>query len=413
MIHDKRKSDLPPKVKDSEPKEKSPSKELVGLGFDEQEAKLKPKDEKPTVEQHPSDKSGLQESPQIDTEGLDKKTKVDSTGPEVEGEKGTKGSQLDEQPEKGEQPKKGKDAPEDKSVDKVVDKALSMEGTLAHRQNAGGASEALKGENKGDPTMNCWDAVLYIVAQAGELKAEVIHETVKRSAESYEAFTSDVQPKLVEEENKLNKDFKQIQDDIDVATNEIKQLEKDVKALKTTFSKYFGWTGKARKKELTSVNERLKKLGERIKTLNLHASQNMQQRKVVSDKRVKGELEAKNRPYKDLLKVDSAEVIMTTTRRGGEGNTPSVTTVEGKWPPPAGYTILLTHDNSKCEDFDHVMLSLGGGRAAHLQSVTPTELGLKGFDAGKLKSVDLLEYMKVAAGTTETWTVKAAPPFWK
>lgn len=415
MLYDNKKSGFRPKSQDDKtPKEKP--RELKGLSFEEGESKTRPKE--------------LKERPKVDKELLKKKTKAPESSPkssqggekggEKEGEKAKvkseKGGLEKEQPEKKNELEQGEkkldEQKDDKSVSKVVEKAESMEGQLKHRQNAGGASDALEEGFEGDPTMNCWDAVLYIANQAGVLKADVLKETESKSKEGYKGFIENELPGIRDEENKLNKEFSKLNEQIDDAKKEIVDLQKDVKDLKTTFSKYFLWTPKARAKRIAVINKRIEVLGDRIESLRRDADKNMKERKVWSDKRMKGELEARNRPYKDLLKVDQAVVIMTTTRKGKNGE-PEVTTVEGQWPPPAGYTILLTHDNSKCEDLDHVMLSLGGGKAAHLQSVTPTELGLKGFDAGKLKSIDLLEYMKTAAGTSDTWTVKAAPPCWK
>lgn len=396
MLHDKRKSGFPPTVTESNTQEKRSSRDLKGLTFQEGEERTKPQE-------------GSVDKPKVDKELLKKKTKEDEgseqenqeqLAPQKEGSKDDKREGVEKQVEKP-----------DENVGKVVSKAESLEGSLKHRQNAGGAAEALKEDSQGEPTMNCWDAVLYIAAQAGALKSDVIQETAKRSQEGYEKFTKNELPGIREKEQVLNTDFAKINKEIDEARQQIAVLQKDVKSLQTTFSKYLLWTKGAREKKLGVVQKQIDSLGDKIKDLQSKAQENMKARKVQSDLRMKGELEARNRPYKDLLKVDQAEVILTTTRAGKNGK-PETTLVEGKWPPPAGYTILLTHENSMCPDFDHVMLSLGGGKVAHLQSVTPTELGLKGFDAGKLKSVDLLEYMKVAAGTSESWSVKAAPPCW-
>lgn len=329
-------------------------------------------------------------------------------------EKGSnKTAPKDELPSK-EPPPKLEEVPkkeEDKDIGKVVETARSMEGGLSHKQNAGGARDSLVDEDIPEQ-MNCWDAVLYLCARSGELDKQVVIDTARRSEESEKEFNE------TEEMKGVNSDIDKYSNQFNAIDAQLEKLEKQTRSLSAKCQrvqdragKYFFKRKKGRNKLVGEIRSELEKLKTEKEHLEQVRQSIMQKKTKLVQFRWKALMEARNRPYKDTLKVDSAWVIMTTQKRKDGG--PLLTPVEGKFPPPAGHTILFTHDNSSCPDFDHVMLSLGGGKAAHLQSVTPTNLGINGLDAGKLKVVDLMQYISLAAENSETWTVKAAPPCWR
>lgn len=382
-------------------------------GFEEQSKHLQPSgglDEslKPRTGSSPLQKDKNSKSPR---ETKDQKPKVESTPDPQKGSSKTAPKdnlprkepplELQEQPEKE----------EDKDIGKVVETAKSMEGGLSHKQNAGGARDALVDENSPEQ-MNCWDAVIYLCAKSGELEKQVVIDTARRSEESEKEFNETEEMKGVNSNiEKYSNQFNAIDAQLEKLEKESSALTKKCQRVKDRAGKYFFKTRGGKKKLVREIQSELENLKQQKELLGLRRQDIMQKKTTLVQFRWKALMEARNRPYKDLLKVDSAWPIMTTQKQ--KNGKPLVTPVEGKFPPPAGCTILFTHDNSSCPDFDHVMLSLGGGKAAHLQSVTPTNLGLNGLDTGKLKVVDLMEYITMAAENSETWTVKAAPPCWR
>src|SRR5262249_27839273 len=161
---------------------------VVGDTVEQQEESLKPKDEKP-------------KSLKGELERGESKKKIDEVRTD-------KDELEDEGKDKGEKKGEGKED-EDPSVSKVVETATSMQGKLGHRQNGGGANEGLP---KGDDSnkRNCWDAGLYIVAQAGQLSKEIIADTAKKSDEAYSEFQNGENKQLMERESKEDKAFQRI-----------------------------------------------------------------------------------------------------------------------------------------------------------------------------------------------------------